>query len=164
MALDLTFATWNPAVGSLPSAVRSNVIYVLPAKLPLASSDDHSPLYAESLRDFPKTVRGSGLAVEFAHSRETRKFLSEYSGDPDVWSIALGLVGSVNEWIIFAVQQFLSHRARQTGHTAEDALTHELKVSIAELNPATGEAKGITVEGPGADVLKALEKLVRQGE
>lgn len=140
---------------ALPEAVDPAKVYVLPTRDPSEGSE--TPRYTDTVRYLPKMARGRNIPVEFSTPSGTREYLSEYSVDPEVWSIALACFQMANDWLILTVTLFIAHRAERQGWAPPEAERLPLKVSIAE----TATGRTVEVEGSGAEVIQALEALQR---
>lgn len=162
MTTQVTTSEWTPLPNSLPEGAEPGKVYVLPTRLPPEGSEPQDPIYLESMRYVPKEARLAGVPVEFSVPSGSRHFLSEYSSDPGQWSIALSIIGMVNEWIIAAVVVFVQTRIDAHGVPKEEAAKHPLKVSIAELYMDARLTKGITLEGESDAVIEALKELVEK--
>ncbi|MBT2585380.1 hypothetical protein [Arthrobacter sp. ISL-95] len=151
----ITVGGWTPLPGALPADVQPDTIYVLPTRKPVDKEDEQdAPRYTEIVRYLPKEARAAGLPVEFATPTGTRKYLHEFSIDPEMWALGLAVLTITSDWLVFAVEQFISTRAKAQGWTQQEARELPLKVSISE----TSTSRNIQVEGSGADVLEALRR------
>jgi hypothetical protein len=150
---------WKPLDGALPDTVKDDTVYIIPTRLPVRDDDENDklPRYTDQMRYFPKEARNaeSALPVEFSMPSGSRKFISEYSIDPDLWVLGLAVLAMSNDWLIFVTQAFIDMRARAQGWTPEQAQELPLKVSIVE----TKTTRTIEIEGKGYEVIEALERL-----
>lgn len=158
MTAKITEGEWSPLPGSMPANVQPDKVYVIPTRKPADDDQDIIPRYTDNVRYLPKAARAAGIPVEFATPEGTRKYLQEFSIDPEMWALGLTILTMANGWLIFTVEQFISSRAKAQGWTDEMAQELPLKVSIAE----TSTSRNIEVEGSGADVLEALRVLKQQ--
>lgn len=154
---------WVPLPGSLPTALVEDTLYLVPTRAHRADDDDAVPLYPDATRFVPKEARADGVPMQFAVGTESRRFLSEFSADPNTWVLALALIGPINDWVIYSVQSFISHRSTRLGFTKDEGLTRPLRLSIAEMDNAAGLIRGLELEGTGADVIVALRALKTVG-
>lgn len=141
---------WIPFDGALPETVDPNKLYVMPTRSP--SEGSGNPRYTDMVRYLPKAARDQNLPLEFATPRGKREYLSEYSVDPDTWSLGLACLQMANSWIIMAVTLFITQRAEHQGWTSTEAEQLPLKVSIVE----TETGRTVEVEGSGIEVVEAL--------
>lgn len=157
MVAKLTTGIWNPLPGAVPEIVQSDVVYVIPTRtaVPLGDVVDGELRYTEHVRYLPKAARAAGLPVEFSMAEGTRKYLSEYSIDPEAWALGLACLTMANDWLIAVVSLFISERARAQGWTIEEVAGLPLKLKVAE----TETGLNYEIEGEGADVLAALREL-----
>lgn len=144
--------TWTPLPGSLPDEVDPHMVYILPTKK--SSKNQSALLYTDSVRLLPKKARQYQVPLEFA-TQDGREFLSEYSIDPETWSIALACLQLANEWIIAAVTLYMTHRAKAQGWSSEQIDQQPLRVHVVE----TSTSRRYEVEGTGSDVIEALRVL-----
>lgn len=158
MTAKVTEAEWSPLPGAMPVNVHPDKVYVIPTREPVDDGGDEIPRYTDNVRYLPKAARAAGLPVEFATPEGTRKYLQEFSIDPEVWALGLALLTITSDWLVFTVEQFISSRAKAQGWTEEKVRELPLRVSIAE----TSTSRNIEVEGSGADVLEALRVLKQQ--
>ncbi len=154
MTVNVTEDAWAPLPGSLPAEPRAGVVYVIPTRRPV--DDDGEPRYTDQVRFLPKAARLAGAPVEFSMPEGSRRFLQEFSANPDQWALGIAVLAIANDWLIFTVSQFIELMRHGRGWTAEQAQARPLKVSVVEVNENAGTARTITVEGPAADVLEAL--------
>lgn len=158
MAASITEGEWSPLPGAMPDNVQPDKVYVIPTRKPGDDDGDDMPRYPDRVRFLPKEARAAGVPVEFAIPEGRRKYLQEFSIEPDMWALGLTLLTMANDWLVPVVEQFINTRAKAQGWTAERARELPLKVSIAE----TSTSRNIEVEGSGADVLEALQILQQQ--
>jgi hypothetical protein len=158
MTANITEGHWIPLPGALPEDPHPEKVYVIPTRKPLDDDGDDTPRYTDNVRFLPKEARAAGIPVEFATPEGTRKYLQEFSIDPEMWSLGLALLTLASDWLIFTVEQFINTRAKAQGWSDEAARELPLKVSIAE----TSTSRNIEIEGSGADVLEALRVLKQQ--
>jgi hypothetical protein len=158
MTANITEGEWSPLPGAMPENVQPDKVYVIPTRKPVNDDGDGTPRYTDNVRYLPKEARAAGVPVEFATPEGTRKYLQEFSIDPEMWALGLALLTITSDWLVFTVEQFIHTRARAQGWTDERARELPLKVSIAE----TSTSRNIEVEGSGADVLEALRVLKQQ--
>lgn len=124
----------------------------------MVDEGDNVPRYTDNVRYLPKEARAAGVPVEFATPEGTRKYLQEFSVDPEMWALGLAVMTITSDWLVFTIEQFISTRAKVQGWTNEKARELPLRVSIAE----TSTSRNIEVEGSGADVIEALRILKQQ--
>jgi len=155
MTANITEGQWSPLPGAVPGNVQPDKVYVMPMRKPRDEDRDDFPRYTDNVRFLPKEARAAGVPVEFATPEGTRKYLQEFSVDPETWSVGLAVLTLASGWVMFAVEQFISSRARAQGWTNERAQELPLKVSIVE----TSTSRTIEVEGNGLDVLDAIRTL-----
>jgi len=153
MTARITEGQWTPLPGSLPETVAAGAVYVLPTRVP--SQGSTVPRYTDTVRYLPKLARSSGAPIEFATPSDSREYLAEYSIDPETWSLGLACLQMANDWLIFAVTLFISHRADSQGWEPDQAQQLPLRVSVAE----TSTGRNYEIEGSGTDVLEALRLL-----
>lgn len=158
MTARITEGVWSPLPGAMPENVQPDKVYVIPTRKPKDDNGDETPRYTDNVRYLPKEARAAGIPVEFATSTSTRKYLQEFSIDPEMWALGLAILSITSDWLVFTVEQFISTRAKTQGWAGEKAQELPLKVSIAE----TSTSRNIEVEGSGADVLEALRILKQQ--
>lgn len=158
MTAIITVGEWSPLLGALPENVQPDKVYVIPTRKPADDNGEDIPRYTDNVRYLPKEARAVGVPVEFATPAGTRKYLQEFSIDPEMWALGLAVLTITSDWLVFTVEQFISTRAIAQGWTEERARELPLKVSIAE----TSTSRNIEVEGSGADVLEALRVLSEQ--
>jgi len=158
MTAKITEGEWTPLAGAIPDSVQPDKVYVIPTRKPVGDDGDNIPRYTDNVRYLPKAARAAGIPVKFATPEGTRKYLQEFSIDPEMWALGLTLLTVTSDWLIFTVEQFISNRTKAQGWTDEMVRELPLKVSIAE----TSTSRNIEVEGSGADVLEALRVLKQQ--
>lgn len=159
MTAKITEGEWRPLPGAMPASVEPDKIYVIPTRVPInGEGTDDAPRYTDNVRYLPKLARAAGLPVEFATPEGKRKYLQEFSVDPNMWALGLAVLTITSEWLVFTVERFIGSRASTQGWTEEEALELPLKVSIAE----TSTSRHIEIEGTGTEVLDALRILERQ--
>lgn len=154
---------WTPLPGSLPADLDVEKVYVLPTRYYAGDDDQEGPLYTDMVRYIPKEGRAAGIPVEFSLPSDSRKYLSEYAVDPITAAIAIACVQIISDWAIMTVQIFRESRARAAGFSEDQAKAMPLRVSVAKLDPSSGEAQGVELEGPGDAVIEALRELKRHG-
>jgi hypothetical protein len=152
---------WSPLQGSLPGNPEDGKVYILPTRYPAGTDPIPVPFYVEDVRYVPKSARRNKIPVEFAHSGSDRVFLSEFSGDPSTWEIALAFVNIANDWLIAAVQLFIQTRGAQLGFTEEQVENHPLRVSVAKIESSGQVLEGIEIEGEAKDVNAALDRFLK---
>ncbi|GAA1439285.1 hypothetical protein [Leifsonia poae] len=157
MTVIVTENEWSPAPGSLPADPEVGVVYVIPTRRSVA--EEGVPRYTDQVRFLPKAARAVGAPVTFSMPEGSRRYLQEFSGDPDQWALGLAVLGMANEWLIFTVGQFIDLMRDRQGWTAEQAQRRPLKVSVVELDESAGISRTITAEGEAADVIDALREL-----
>lgn len=150
--------SWSPEVEVDTDALVMHTVYVLPTRTVIV---DELPVevFDDSVRFLPKYARAAGAQVQFAPIPGDRRFLSEYSHDPGVWQLALTCFGFVNDWLIVAVNAWITSRCQVTGLSESEALEHEMEVEIAEWKPKKGKFVGLRVKGRGSDVIAAIREL-----
>lgn len=158
MAAQITEGDWTPLPGALPRLVEPDNVYVIPTRGPAEGSN--IPRYTETMRYLPKEARAAKLPVRFSKSTDSRQFLSEYSVEPDMWSLGLACLQMANDWIILTVSLFIAHRGKTQGWSEDQAKQLPLKVCVAE----TETGKNYKIEGTGAEVLEALRVLQKGDE
>ncbi|KQO08726.1 hypothetical protein ASF06_11300 [Agreia sp. Leaf244] len=141
----------------MPETVETDTVYVIPTRsaVPVGNVLDGELRYTEQVRYLPKAARAAGIPVEFSMAEGTRKYLSEYSIDPETWALGLACLTMANDWLIVVVSLFISERAKAQGWTVEEAAKLPLKLKVAE----TETELNYEIEGEGADVLAALREL-----
>ncbi|MGP5045550.1 hypothetical protein ACTXJR_16270 [Glutamicibacter ardleyensis] len=155
MTARITEGVWSPLPGAMPENVQPDKVYVIPTRKPQDDAGNEIPRYTDNVRYLPKEARAAGVPVEFATPASTRKYLQEFSIDPEMWTLGLALLTITSDWLVFTVEQFINTRAKAQGWTDENARELPLKVSIAE----TSTSRNIEIEGSGADVIEALRVL-----
>lgn len=157
MTTKVIVGEWRPLPGAIPEVVDLGKIYVIPTRTAVPTGDhaDGEPRYTDNVRYLPKAARAAELPVEFSMPEGSRKYLSEYSIDPDIWSLGLACFTMANDWLILTVSLFIAHRSSSQGWTAEEAKKLPLKVSVAE----TETGLNYEIEGEGDEVLAALREL-----
>lgn len=157
MVATITTSNWTPLPGAVPETVQRDRVYVIPTRAVTPSGPTtHGGLrYTEHVRFFPKAARAAGLPVEFSMAEGDRKYLSEYSIDPEMWALGIACFTMANDWIIAAVTLFMSERASAQGWSDEEARRLPLKLRVAETETETN----YEIEGEGEDVLAALREL-----
>lgn len=158
MTAKITEGEWSPLPGAIPDSMQPNKVYIIPTRKPVDDDGDTMPRYTDNVRYLPKAARAAGIPVEFSTPEGTRKYLQEFSIDPEMWALGIALVNMTSDWLIFTVEQFLTHRAKSQGWTDESVLELPLKVSIAE----TSTSRNVEIEGSGAEVLEALRVIKQQ--
>lgn len=156
MTAQITEGEWIPLPGALPETVKADTVYVIPTRAPAEGND--TPRYTETVRYLPKVARSKDVPVEFATPSGTRQYLSEYSIDPEMWSLGLACLQMANDWIIHTVSHFISLRADSQGWQQEEAAQLPLKVTVAE----TSTGRNYEIEGSGAEVIEALKVLQQE--
>lgn len=154
----VTVDEWSPLPGSLPDTVESDRVYVIPTRAPIEGGDDDVPRYLDQVRNFPKAARAAAVPVEFSMPVGARKYLSEYSIDPEMWGLGMAVLTMANDWIIVAVQTFIEVRARAQGWTLEEAAEQPLQVKVTETKHGTN----YKFEGKGTEVLEAMRIIHEQ--
>lgn len=157
MTVRVTESEWTPLPGALPSIVQPDKVYVIPTRTATASDETAAGdiCFTDSVRYLPKAARATGIPVEFSQPEGERRYLQEFSIDPEMWSLGLALLTMGSDWLILTVSLFLDLRADSQGWDPEDALQLPLKVSVAE----TGTGRNYQLEGSGRDVIEALKVL-----
>lgn len=158
MVAKLTVGAWTPPPGSLPAHAEHDKVYVIPTRTPRDGADD-LPRYTEKARYLPKEARAAGLPVEFSMPEGSRKYLQEFSIDPEMWALGLAVLAITNDWLIFTVEKFIEVRARSQGWTRGEAEELPLKISIVKLDKHGGRSETYEIEGSGTDVIDALQTL-----
>lgn len=156
MAAKITEGEWTPLPGSLPETVNADTVYVIPTRAPAEGSD--TPRYTDIVRYLPKVARSKDVPVEFATPSGTRQYLSEYSIDPEMWSLGLACLQMANDWLIHTVSHFINLRADSQGWEQEEVAQLPLKVTVAE----TSTGRNYEIEGSGAEVVEALKILQQE--
>lgn len=156
MAAKITEGEWTPLPGSLPETVNADTVYVIPTRAPAEGSD--TPRYTDIVRYLPKVARSKDVPVEFATPSGTRQYLSEYSIDPEMWSLGLACLQMANDWLIHTVSHFINLRADSQGWEQEEVVQLPLKVTVAE----TSTGRNYEIEGSGAEVVEALKILQQE--
>lgn len=149
---------WIPGVEIDAGSMLPDTIYVLPTRT-IAANGSPTVVFDDSVRFLPKYARAAGVPTQFAPIQSDRRFLSEYSSDPGVWELALTCVGFLNDWLIMAVNAWLTSRCQVTGLSESEAMEHEMEIEIAEWKPKKGKFVGLRIRGRGADVVDALREL-----
>lgn len=145
--------------GALPTTVDADKVYVIPTRIPARTDGEAAELcFTDNVRYLPKAARARGLPVEFAHVEGERRYLQEFSRDPEMWALGLALLSMANAWLILTVELFIAHRADQQGWTPEEAKQLPLKVRVAE----TKTRRTYEIEGSGLEVIEALKVLQRE--
>lgn len=157
MVAKLTTHSWSPLPGAVPEKVQPDTVYVIPTRtaVPIGDVVDGELRYTEHVRYLPKAARAAGLPVEFSMAEGARKYLSEFSIDPETWALGLACLTMASDWLIAVVSLFIGERARTQGWTMEEAARLPLKLKVAE----TETQLNYEIEGEGADVLAALREL-----
>lgn len=157
MTATITTSNWAPLPGAVPETVQRDRVYVIPTRTanPTGSTAQSNLRYTEHVRFFPKAARAAGLPVEFSMPDGHRKFLSEYSIDPEMWALGIACLTMANDWIISAVTLFLSERGATQGWSDDETKRLPLKLRVAETETETN----YEIEGEGEDVLAALREL-----
>lgn len=160
MTARITEGDWTPLEGALPLVVDADKVYLIPTRVAMQNDEGAEPelCYTDAVRYLPKAARADGLPLEFSQSADKRRYLQEFSADPEMWSLGLSVVSLVNDWLILTVSLFIAHRADRQGWTSEQAQALPLKVLVAE----TETGRNFEVEGTGSEVVEALRVL--QGE
>lgn len=159
MTANITEGEWKPLPGAMPENMEPDKVYVIPTRRP-ANGDDmnDAPRYTDNVRYLPKQARAAGLPVEFATPEGTRKYLQEFSIDPNTWALGIAVLTIASDWLVLTVERFIHTRANAQGWTDTEALELPLKVSIAE----TSTSRHVEIEGSGSEVLEALRVLKQQ--
>ncbi|MEV0890248.1 hypothetical protein [Promicromonospora sp. NPDC050262] len=123
--------------------------------VPTGDDADGELRYTDNVRYLPKAARAADLPVEFSMPEGSRKYLSEFSIDPEMWSLGLACLTVASDWLILTVSLFIAHRSDTQGWTPEEAKKLPLKVRVAE----TETGLNYEIEGEGEDVLGALREL-----
>lgn len=157
MTCQVTVDEWGPLPGAIPEIVDPDTIYVIPTRtvLPTGNDADGGLRYTENVRYLPKAARSADLPVEFSMPEGSRKYLSEFSIDPETWALGLACLTMASDWLILTVSLFIAHRSDTQGWTPEQAAKLPLRVSVAE----TETGHNYEIEGEGEDVLRALREL-----
>lgn len=157
MTAKVTEGNWTPLPGALPFAVHADIVYVIPTRTSAAPelASNGEIHFLDNVRYFPKAARAKDVPVEFSQPADQRKYLQEFSTDPETWSLGLAVLTLSSDWLIVAVSLFIDLRAKSQGWKSKEAFEHPLKVSVAE----TGTGRNYQVEGSGGDVLEALKVL-----
>lgn len=121
---------------------------------------DEELRYTEQVRYLPKAARAAGVPVEFSMPEGTRKYLSEYSIDPETWSLGIACLTMASDWLILTVSLFVGQRSTAQGWTIEEAKKLPLKVQVAE----TETGLNYEIEGEGDEVIAALRELQRSAK
>lgn len=158
MAAKLTVGAWAPLPGALPVHPENDKVYVIPTRARVDGVED-LPRYTEHVRYLPKEARAAGLPVEFSLPEGSRKYLQEFSIDPEMWALGLALLTIANDWLIATVIQFIELRAKSQGWTSDQAKQLPLKVSIVKLDEEGGRSETYEIEGSGTEVIDALRTL-----
>jgi hypothetical protein len=153
MTAQIAEGAWTPLPGSLPERVDPSTVYVIPTREPAKGSD--VPRYMDIVRYLPKEARAAAIPVEFSRATGARAYLSEFSVDPETWSLGLACLQMANEWLILTVSLFISFRSKAQGWTEEEAQNLPLRVLVAE----TETGRNYVIEGSGTDVIEALKVL-----
>ncbi|KRD35209.1 hypothetical protein ASE27_15535 [Oerskovia sp. Root918] len=158
----MTVGEWAPLPGAIPEVVDPDRVYVIPTRtvLPTGGGADGGLRYTENVRYLPKAARSADLPVEFSVPEGSRKYLSEFSVDPEMWALGLACFTMASDWLILTVSLFIAHRSDTQGWTSEQAMKLPLRVSVAE----TETGRNYEVEGEGDDVLRALRELNRSAK
>lgn len=155
MAARVTEGDWTPLPGSLPVTVDGDTVYVIPTRAPTEGSS--TPRYTDAVRYLPKVARANKVPVEFA-TGGTREYLSEFSVDPEMWSLGLACLQIASDWLALTVTLFIGLRADSQGWKREEAEQLPLKVTVAE----TSTGRNYEIVGSGADVIDALRALQQE--
>lgn len=162
MTAKVITGAWAPLPGSLPAEAGPDKIYVIPTRKPGDEASGDIPRYTDSVRYLPKEARAAGLPVEFSMPEGSRKYLQEFSIDPEMWSLGLALVAMSSDWLILTVGLFIEMRSKVQGWTSEEAHQLPLKVSIAKIDESSGVSETYEIEGAGTEVLEALRILKKE--
>jgi hypothetical protein len=157
MTAKVTTSNWSPLPGAIPETLDPETIYVIPTRtiLPTLNSSDGELRYTDHVRYLPKAARAAGLPVEFSLPEGSRKYLSEYSIDPEMWALGIACLTMASDWLIATVSLFISERSEAQGWSAEEAKKLPLKVKVAE----TETGLNYEIEGDGDEVIAALREL-----
>ncbi|MCK8468263.1 hypothetical protein M0722_13770 [Microbacterium sp. KSW4-16] len=158
----VTVEPWIPTAEVETDSLSTGTIYVLPTRT--ISGGEESVVFDDSVRFLPKYVRAAGYDAQFAPSAHERRFLSEYSHDPGDWQLALTFIGFLNDWVVMAVNTWLSARASMTGMSETEVLEHEMELDVAEWEPKKGKFSGLRIRGKGSDVIAAVRELGKLGD
>ena len=101
MTARITEGEWTLLPGSLPETVNADTVYVIPTRAPAEGSD--TPRYTDNVRYLPKVARSKDAPVKFATPSDTRRYLAEYSIDPEMWALGLACLQMTNDWLIYTV-------------------------------------------------------------
>jgi hypothetical protein len=159
MTAKVTIGAWTPLPGSLPAQGELDKVYVIPTRKPGEEATGDFPYYTDNVRYLPKEARAADLPVEFSIPEGSRKYLQEFSIDPETWSLGLALLTMANEWLIPTVERFIEMRSKSQGWTSEEAHELPLKVSIVKMDESSSVSETYEIEGPGTEVLEALRIL-----
>lgn len=149
---------WVPLSGSLPQAPAADQLYFLPTRFAAGGAIPETPLFLDGTRLVPKYARAVGVPVEFSLSGDDRKFLSEYSADPNDLVIALAMIGWSVDWIIAVVQIAVADHIARRGES-EPQSPVPLEVSIAKIDRDSRVLKGVKVKGEAEHVIQAIREL-----
>lgn len=160
MTARITEGEWTPLEGALPSTVDADKVYLIPTRVAMQNDEgaEAELCYTDAVRYLPKAARAGGLPLEFSQPTDKRRYLQEFSADPEMWSLGLSLVSLASDWLILTVTLFIAHRADRQGWTSAQAQGLPLLVLVAE----TETGRNIQVEGTGSEVIEALRVLQRE--
>lgn len=157
MTAKVTVGEWSPLPGATPEVVDPDKVYVIPTRTAVPAGDDAGGelRYTDNVRYLPKAARAVGVPVVFSMPEGSRKYLSEFSIDPEMWSLGLACLTMASDWLILTVSLFITQRSNTQGWTPEQAKKLPLKVWVAE----TETGLNYEIEGEGEEVLAALREL-----
>lgn len=157
MTAKVTVGQWTPLPGAIPEVVDPDKIYVIPTRMTLPTGDDADGglRYTDNVRYLPKAARSADLPVEFSMPEGSRKYLSEFSSEPETWALGLACLTMASDWLILTVSLFIAHRSDTQGWTPEEAEKLPLRVRVAEAETS----RNYEIEGASDDVLNALREL-----
>jgi len=162
MTAKVTIGGWTPLPGSLPAQGELDKVYVIPTRKPGGEATGDFPHYTDNVRYLPKEARAADLPVEFSIPEGSRKYLQEFSIDPEMWSLGLALLTMTSDWLILTVGLFIEMRSKSQGWTSEEAHELPLKVSIVKMDESSSVSETYELEGTGTEVLEALRILKKE--
>jgi len=162
MTAKVTIGGWTPLPGSLPAQGELDKVYVIPTRKPGGEATGDFPHYTDNVRYLPKEARAADLPVEFSIPEGSRKYLQEFSIDPEMWSLGLALLTMTSDWLILTVGLFIEMRSKSQGWTSKEAHELPLKVSIVKMDESSSVSETYELEGTGTEVLEALRILKKE--
>lgn len=148
---------WNVEKRDLPShvlaATESGRIFLLPDK-----EIDGVGIYRDDVAGLVKTLRHSGIDIDFSYAREDRRYLSEYGASEGVVAvIGLAIAANYAGDLVKVIARIAWNRARSAlgaTSTTEEIDSANVTVRVAEIvrNDEGTVIRGLEVTGQVVDI------------